>query len=573
MAPRGRDRLSRPDVEARRKRLVRRAARPEVVGLDSTHVPLLSRLWRTLGRADRSFAPRMTMLRQLRHLVLALALALSLALASAASATDFRAGFETGSIAPWDEIQYEFDRPLSESFSVVTSPVRKGRYAARFTATQGYSPFGWGEATELLWGSNETEGSDYWYAWSTMFPPGWQAPYGWGIFAEWHSKYSVPPPLSFDARQDAVWVSVYTGLVGSGGGHGFTLQRRILSTLSPGHWNDFVLHVKWSSQRTGAIQVWSRVQGQREFAKRFDLKGIPTLQHDAQGPLSNYTLFGIYRGSYCGPDRTDVVPGCTGTGGRGTQPPSVLYEDSFTRGTSFADVANAAFPDRPPVPLSLRPARQSDGEHKHASHAHRKTLLRLGTVTTVRDAGCAACSVVRSAAGVTAVIGGGLDTVDTAYARRRLGGAHGWTGRVFLRDSLRMPKGQALAGNLSILQMRDAHSALVYELYVAPDRTLRLFSPAGGLGAGSVNASTGVSVVDGRPHRIEVSAAIDRSVTVRVGGLDCVSVQALSGAPQRKLRYLRIGIDHYDGTAAAGAVRVYHASIALSREYWLGTSR
>ena len=508
------------------------------------------------------------MLTPSRRFAVCLALGVFAAFTPTARATDFRAGFDSGSIEPWSEIQYEFDRPQSESFAIVTSPARKGRYAARFTATQGYSPFGWGEVTELLWGSNETEGSDYWYAWSTMFPLGWRAPYGWGIFAQWHSKYPVPPPLSFDARQDAVWVSVYTGLVGSGGGHSFTLQRRILSTLSPGRWNDFVLHVKWSSQRKGAIQVWSRVQGQRQFSKRLEISGIPTLQHDAQGPLSNYTLFGIYRESYCGPDRTDVVPGCTGTGGRGTQPPSVLYQDSFTRGTSFADVANAAFPDKPPVPLSLRPARKSSSGS--TKRARRSAVYRLGAFTAVRDPGCAACSVVRRAGGVTAAIGGGLDTVDTAYARRRLGGADGWSGRVFLRDSFRMPKGQTLAGNLSVLQMRASDGALVYELYVAPDRTLRLFSPARGLAARSLNVTTGVSVADGRAHRIEVSAAVDRSVEVRVDGRDRVSAPGLSGAPMRTLRYLRVGIDHYDGSGAA--VRVFHSSVALSQVAWLGAS-
>ncbi len=508
------------------------------------------------------------MLTPSRRLAVCLALGLFAVLASTASAMDFRGGFETGSTTPWDELQYDSARPLSDSFAIVTSPVRKGRYAARFTATQGYSP-GWGEVTELLWGSDETEGSDYWYAWSTMFPPGWTAPYGWGIFAEWHSKYPVPPPLSFDARQDAVWVNVETGLVGSNHSPGFTLQRRILSTLSPGRWNDFVLHVKWSSRREGAIQVWSRVQGQRKFSKRLDISGIPTLQHDAQGPLANYTLFGIYRGSYCGPARTDIVPGCSGVGGRGTQPPSVLYEDSFTRGTGFADVADAAFPDSPPVPSGARLVRRSSSASR--SRHRGASLVRLGRFAVVKDSGCAACTVVHRRGGIAAAIGGGADGVDTAYALRRLGGARGWTGPVFLRDVLRVPKGQTLGGNLSVLQMRAPRGALIYELYIAPeDRTIRLFSPAGGLGAAAVNATTGVSVGDGRPHRIEVSAAVDRSVTVRVDGLDRVSIPVLSGARSRPQATLRIGIDHYDASGSAGAVRVFHDSIGLSRANWLG---
>src|SRR5919201_4009871 len=131
-----------------------------------------------------------------RRSVLAAALSAAAVLsAQAAGAADFRAGFETRSYLPWNALQYEFDRPVSDSFAIVTSPVRQGRYAARFTVRQGYSPYGWGESTQLAWGSGETEGSDYWYAWSTLFPRDWSEPFGWGIFAEWHSTYANAPPL------------------------------------------------------------------------------------------------------------------------------------------------------------------------------------------------------------------------------------------------------------------------------------------------------------------------------------------------------------------------------------------
>ena len=40
-------------------------------------------------------------------------------------------------------------------------------------------------------------------------------------------------------------------------------------------------------------------------------------------------------------------------------------------------------------------------------------------------------------------------------------------------------------------QVLDTAGSRVYELYVAPDRTLRLWSPPGGLSSGSINQSTG----------------------------------------------------------------------------------
>ena len=89
--------------------------------------------------------------------VLALVLPLTL-LAGAANARadiSFRADYENGSCCVsggWHDVQYEFDRPMTDSFAIVTNPVRQGRYAAKVVAQQGYSPFGWNESTEAASG-------------------------------------------------------------------------------------------------------------------------------------------------------------------------------------------------------------------------------------------------------------------------------------------------------------------------------------------------------------------------------------------------------------------------------------
>ena len=173
---------------------------------------------------------------------------------------------------------------------------------------------------------------------------------------------------------------------------------------------------------------------------------------------------------------------------------------------------------------------------------------------------------------VQATIGGGVDSVDTAYAASSFGGSSGWSGRVFARDVLQLPTGQAINGNLSVFQMRDSSGALVYELYVdGSSKTIRVWSPPGGLGSSSINADTGVAVTDGAAHRIEVSARANDSLVVRVDGSDRVSLTGLSGASTGNQATLRAGIDHYDTSGTSDGVTVYHSSVGATTIDWLGT--
>ncbi len=106
----------------------------------------------------------------------------------------------------WSALQYEFDRPLQESFELVSSPVRQGKWSGRFTARQGYSPFGHGEDSELVFNGEEQDNDDYWYAWSTLFPVDWREPYDWGVFAQWHSKLATSPQIAFYATENSASV-------------------------------------------------------------------------------------------------------------------------------------------------------------------------------------------------------------------------------------------------------------------------------------------------------------------------------------------------------------------------------
>jgi hypothetical protein len=118
--------------------------------------------------------------------------------------------------------------------------------------------------------------------------------------------------------------------------------------------------------------------------------------------------------------------------------------------------------------------------------------------------------------------------------------------------------------------MSDVSDQLVYELYLDSARSLRLFSPAGGLRGSTLNANTGVIVPnDGSASVIEVSALASDSVTVRVDGVERYSL-SLRGATTGSQRYLRAGIDHYDGSTTVEPVGVLHTYVGVGQSNWLG---
>ena len=185
------------------------------------------------------------------------------------------------------------------------------------------------------------------------------------------------------------------------------------------------------------------------------------------------------------------------------------------------------------------------------------------------DAGCGACAVSTTAAGeLQAAVPGAADSTDTAVGLHDFGGSSGLSGRVYSRDIIRLAAGQTLTDNLAIFQVLDTNGSLVYELYLDSNRTIWLWSPPGGLRAGPINLSTGITAAnDGTTNtRIEVSALANTSLIVRVNDTDKIT---LTGATTTNQRGLRAGIDHYDGTSTNPAT-ITHASVATSQTTWLG---
>ncbi|KAA5543358.1 heparin lyase I family protein [Adhaeribacter rhizoryzae] len=257
------------------------------------------------------------------------------------------ADWETGDWSQWDGGLIAKDR--AAQFSVVTSPVRQGKYAAKFVVRPGdqyCKPAGGctsGERTEVsLWNyKREALNDEYYYGWSTLFPEDWTEPYRWGIFMQWHAHTTISPPIAFNARANQVQVDFNSGNIEKWWPAEYGESFTILNDLSKGKWHDFIVRVKFRPDATGIFEVWHRLEGQAEFTKVLSLLNIPTLQwtpninqieagydvpfvKDGVNGFTTgcYIQHGLYRGN---------GDASTGTG----QNTNTLYQDNWSRGATY----------------------------------------------------------------------------------------------------------------------------------------------------------------------------------------------------------------------------------------------
>jgi hypothetical protein len=266
---------------------------------------------------------------------------------ASAAAVDFRGGWEEEGLGAWSQLQHRRGGQESDQLQLVTSPVGQGRYAARFIVRPGdrFRKTN-GERTEVVWHeSDESEGDDYFYAWSTFFPSGWVPPAGFGLIFQVHADNPYSPVLAVNAS-DELKLMLWSGNVReTSRGVRFEHQRQytFLESIPKGRWIDLVLHVRYSRRPTGSIEVWHRAQGEA-FTKGVDLERLETIQVDGKTgrAWSNYLKHGLYRK----PDSKT----------------NVLYHDGFTRGKSFGAVVRAAFGFRPKAkPLEVSSVTPRDG--------------------------------------------------------------------------------------------------------------------------------------------------------------------------------------------------------------------
>ncbi|NPC73512.1 polysaccharide lyase [Corallococcus exiguus] len=222
----------------------------------------------------------------------------------------WKGDFETGNTSQWTRQQAVANSRLQ----VVTDVVRDGRYALKATVKQGDDPINAsGNRNELLYLTHETQGKEYYYKWSTLFPSNYPVHDSWQVITQWHQESCCgSPPLEFFVRGDKINLRV--------GGN--TTPVLWQTSIDKGNWHDFVLHVKWSSdKKAGFVELWHN--GEHVLPKTYGANQF--------GKELNYLKMGLYR--------DDAI-----------KPEGSIFHDGFTMATTLEDVMPPA-----PTPVEEKP--------------------------------------------------------------------------------------------------------------------------------------------------------------------------------------------------------------------------
>jgi hypothetical protein len=165
-------------------------------------------------------------------------------------------GFENGTLSDWSSVQ-----ACPGGVSVVTSPVKNGKYAAKFTVSDGDTnakcsavptdnPRAQLVAPNCLFppcGSN----GDVYIGWSVYFPTGFPNITGW---FELEENYGAPfggsPPTEMDVQGTKFSMQLHQS-------SGYVHPWVSTNNIKIGQWNNIVEHIKWSTDPSvGYIELW-----------------------------------------------------------------------------------------------------------------------------------------------------------------------------------------------------------------------------------------------------------------------------------------------------------------------------
>lgn len=217
-----------------------------------------------------------------------------------------KADFETGDTSQFD---YTF-ATTPDRVRVVNSPVREGRFAGRFEVRQGEDPICqggggcFGDRAELTVDTDEREGDERWYSWSTMVDASVPNTQAFQVVSQWHARADGRPPVAFFAQGDqlVLWVHPHRAP-----GDQISFVKAWSGPLRKGQWQDIRVHAKWSgSDSVGFLELWVNDQRQT-FDDGTQRRYIRTMYPG----IMNFFNQGYYRDS-----------GIQGTG--------VVYHDGFT---------------------------------------------------------------------------------------------------------------------------------------------------------------------------------------------------------------------------------------------------
>ena len=191
----------------------------------------------------------------------------------------WRGDYETGDLSQFRDNNGHVVQPQQGApgrITVVTSPVAEGKYAGRFELHPGDTYAG-GNRAEMFNYTHDSEGTEGWYSWYTLFPSDFpsETNLGWQIWTQWHSTLAISaPPVKFTAKGDTISFG--------------TNKKPTLWTgpMNRGQWQAFRMHAFWSSDPTkGYVELW--VNGVQVVQRTYDATLI--------AGYDNYWKQGLYR--------------------------------------------------------------------------------------------------------------------------------------------------------------------------------------------------------------------------------------------------------------------------------------
>lgn len=238
-------------------------------------------------------------------------LSLALVLPAAAHASVvWRGDFETGNASQWTKQE----SVASDRLMIVTDRVHQGTYALRASVQQGDNPIhASGNRNELVYIGEEinpqaAEGKELYYSWSTLFNEDYPSANTWQVFTQFHhTGLNGSPPVEFYVLGEQMRMRV----------GGSTAQDLWSAPLNRGQWNDFVLHIKWSSNpNVGFVELYHNGQvvvPRTPRATMFAGDGVYMKQGLYRSEKIAQPGVVYHDGLTVATDLADVMPGATAT--------------------------------------------------------------------------------------------------------------------------------------------------------------------------------------------------------------------------------------------------------------------
>ena len=225
----------------------------------------------------------------------------------------FVGDFETGNTSQWtwgaqcaNTGVPSTAKNVSGTVTIQSTTVGQGRYAAQFDLPTSPEV---SNSCETLAKRKIGVGTEDYYGLMIRLPSDWQEPSGagWGLsLAQFNFERISGAPLSLVAHANDISLVMQSGLCQASGcqytsGAGGNVAPMLITPAYPDVWHEFIVHVRWTTNAKGLIEVWHRLKLHKLWRKAVYRRGIPTLQWDAQGPQSllgalTSDKIGAYRG-------------------------------------------------------------------------------------------------------------------------------------------------------------------------------------------------------------------------------------------------------------------------------------